>query len=159
MTRKQLFKLFDDKDLQSRIVSILLSRELVSLKAPEGKYLFSNIELSDIGEELVEDSLITDQFVKEFRDLFPPGKRGDKNLVKERLQTLMMEVKTSKDQVLDAVKMYLSELTDSKYCQHAHYFIEKRLPDGTVRQTIRGHIERLQEGEEDLSPGYGQEIL
>lgn len=159
MTKKQIFKLFEDQDLQKRIVGILLSRELVELEDLNNEYSFSNIRLTTIAKAGFVNSAVTEEFVQSFRELFPPGKRGNLSLIRERLHALFTEMDISQEEVLEATRMYIYELTNIKYCQYAHYFIEKRLEDGTTRQTLREFLERVEETRESSSPRYGEELL
>lgn len=158
MTKKQLFKLLENRELQKRIVSILLSREIVELKLPEKGALFSNITLTDEGKILIDQTVITEEFVAEYRNLFPPGKKGDLNGVTTKLQGLFTEVDVSEEDVMNATQLYLSEITDEKYCMQADYFIEKTT-DGTLRQAIRQFLERIQEDDNSSEVKYGEQVI
>lgn len=74
-----------------------------------------------------------DNFVEDYRELFSrenigvPGKQGTFGTVKKKLVRFQEEFGHTNEEILAGVKMFLSQLSNPKYCFKADNFIYKRL--------------------------------
>lgn len=78
----------------------------------------------EIFGKIVDESSLND-WLDEWRKLFPIHKKGDRNGCFEKMKQFLKKYpKTTKEEILQATNNYLNK-TDFQYIMEAHYFVEK----------------------------------
>lgn len=103
------------KKYQKEIILFLLKKKEVRL-IKGNDLVFSNVQV--IGSEKEER---LDQFVEKYRDLWPSGCKGDRNLCKTRVKSILLEGYTPK-LILEATRKWLTD-NQAPYCGKAHKFL------------------------------------
>jgi hypothetical protein len=94
----------------------------------KGTLLLSQVAelFKDNGTLVTEENL--DEFINQYRMLFPVGKRAHKAALKTKFLKFFKNHDYSLDLILKATKKYVKEITDRdavQYMKQADYFIEK----------------------------------
>lgn len=141
-----LIYLNNDKPVDSKILSLLQEKQFIKLTdnheiviREKGKLLLEltlidsinsvkNKKITKKSSRLINQEL--ESFIKEYRNLWKglkPGSMGSEQGVKDKLFRWMQNnPEYSKDDILNAAKMYINSLTSYVYLQQADYFIYKK---------------------------------
>lgn len=109
----------------------------------------------DNGVLVTEENI--DEFISEYRLLFPVGKRAHKSALKIKFQKFFKNHDYSFDMILKATKKYIKDLQERDsltYMKQADYFIEK---DGT--SMLLNIISELEESTSTSEPADKTNIL
>jgi len=109
----------------------------------------------DNGVLVTEENI--DEFISEYRLLFPVGKRAHKAALKTKFQKFFKNHDYTFDMILKATKKYIKDLQDRDsltYMKQADYFIEK---DGT--SMLLNIISELEESPSSAEPVDKTNIL
>lgn len=112
-----------------------IKQSIVTLQT-EGWLKIMSLEYSDINSfeirqryievfgKVVDEGNLND-WLDEWRRLFPIHKKGDRNGCFEKMKQFLKKYpKTTKEEILQATNNYLNK-TDFQYIMEAHYFVEK----------------------------------
>lgn len=99
---------------------------------------------------------IEDEFVDKYRELFSksalgvPGKMGDRNGIKKKLEIFMSKYPFSEDQILEAAENYIQTQRENnyQYLQQADYFIFKQDNMKIVTSRLAEFCEQLGESDQ-----------
>lgn len=139
--KKELSKLLRLPDIETALCGLLMSKGLVK----SGDLKYNSLTLTEAGKQAIKQTTVVDpEFIKQYRELFPPGKWSTAEEVSDKMAILLEEGHDEMD-ILEATRHYLSQVRDVTYCEKAGYLISKKV-DGTTRSTLREYLERLKLG-------------
>lgn len=152
--RKDLKKLL--LRFQPQIIGILEAHGYAT--STNGK--FSGLKLTNTGKGLldVDDLIITEEWIKEWRFMWPVGKRGNQNVVRDKLSTFIMEKDCSLNEIIDATNLWFQK-NDPMYVGNANNFFYKQEKDITVSR-CEEYLEMLKEessSSDDIEIGLSDE--
>ncbi len=125
---------------------------------PDGSLTqLENYDLTKLGTLIVENEKVSIQeiditpFAQEYRKLFKdvnPARTGDLQTVKVKLSRFMEQYDSSQEEILAAVNLYISELSDSNFIKGADNFIFFKHKDSSIEQSaLLNYITRIRNGE------------
>jgi len=125
--RKDILKLI--KLIEKQIVGILIAKGWAKSK----EYSFSTLTLTPMGKREINssDPLITDDWIKQWRNLWPPNMRGQVSVIREKLNNFLMEYNVTLEEITQATEKHLSA-NQAPYCGKAIYFFLKILPNSPI---------------------------
>jgi hypothetical protein len=117
----------------------------------DGQLVPRNLSIRDkaLVEILGTDKQDMDEFIEEYRELFPKGYKGDPKGCKLKMIRFLKEYKYSKELILKATKFYNDMVTmegKDRFRQQAHYFIKKE-----QLSNLAAYCERVKEGEIEVN--------
>lgn len=150
MDNNILSKFLLDGDLQSRFLSILASRELVSPKIMGDTLQLGTVVLTPKGKEFLLSSVEVDlEFIAEYRKLFPTGRRGTPDELSAKFRVLFKEMpNVTPEDIIKATKKYMNTVESDTFCEKAGNFISKQDTDRSRRSTLREFLEQPDKPEE-----------
>ena len=154
MLRKDLEKLI--RLVEPQLIGILISNGYVSSK----KKKFSDITFTQKGKSAIGmgDMLITDEWLQEWRSLWPTGKKGTPRAVRDKLNRFMMENDCSLEQVTKCAEYWLAE-HQSPYCGHAGNFFYKLEQGNTEISRCTEVLEIIKEIDKDSINVYDDNLI
>lgn len=155
--RKDIQKLLELPEIQNRVSSILIARDLVRGVSADNSsgFFYTELTVTKKGLEAIKEGVeIPDKFITEMRTAFPIGKRSSSDEVKAKLTSLLFENPAIQlEDIKAAYELYLSRVADLTYCEKAGNFISKQ-EKGSVRQTIKEYLEEVREEPEEQNPMF-----
>jgi hypothetical protein len=143
--KKEILKLLQLPEMEKAVCATLITQGYCS-----GELKYGALKVTVKGADKIRFTrLISDEFVTEFRNLFPPGRKASFEEVMSKLSDLFSENDYTEEMVISATTMYLGSLNNLMYCEKAGNFISKR-EGGTIRSTLKEYIELL--SDEVVSP-------
>ena len=120
--RKEVVDLLSTSEIQKRVISLLKALDLV-----KGGDKYSNIKLSKKAREVIDtDIQISEEFIEDLRNIFPPGHRGNRNDVSSRVERFLRENREFNEaDILKAATRWVSD--KQEYCGYLHYFLYKKV--------------------------------
>lgn len=145
--RKDLVNILSSEKIQHRVVALLIGLGYAELKEGE-EYIYKNLKFTKEGRDLISSSVVIDpEFIKEFRSLFPPGKKSSETEVTDKMRVLFLEYPNLEpEKVIEATNYYLSTVSEQTFCEKAGNFISKQLKSGATRSTLREFLQELEDG-------------
>lgn len=141
MITRDLRKLIENEE--AYISSLFVSKEYATLKKRGKGYRFDNLNITPKGYDIIGiQNIITDDYIKSLRDMFPPYHKGNMNSVREKLERFLGVNDYTLEQISDAFKTW-NDMKQEPYCGKADNFIYLK-KDGT-------EISRLQEVLEEIT--------
>lgn len=126
--RKDLEKLINI--VQDRVVSILITKGYVRLLDKDGPYKFSNVEVTTLGKQQLPLTIkVSDDEIREYMNLWPPGFRSTLGKVKQKLSRFMNEHECTMEEIKLAAQKWLRD-KESPYHGKADFFFYKEEKDG-----------------------------
>jgi hypothetical protein len=166
MNKKEFLRLLQHKEVYPQVLELLVELGLIkirNLNQQDGSTKMSlRMTLTQLGREYAQAGNVDLDpiFVREYRNLFPSGKKGDGKLVLDNLGWLFTHYDYTKDQIIKATENYIKTVDNKTYCQQADFFIYKNLEGGIIRNTILTFLEELEDEESsDSVDGYGWEVI
>lgn len=127
--KKDLTDLLLVSSIQTRVVSLLKAMGLI-----EGTN-YHNASLTDKARGMIKADLISEDKVRDFMDLFPPGHRSNVGLVQSKMTRFLKEhPKYDYGDIYDAAIRWVEAKGD--YCGDAKYFFYKKTTDGEFSRCL-----------------------
>jgi hypothetical protein len=124
--RQEIQLLLKNPEVERRVISILESLNLVK----PGASCYSKLVVTKSGTDDINVRLVEEEDVEKLRKIFPPGKRSNVKLIREKMTRFLQEhPEVTVDKILKAA--YLWVYDKGEYCGDAQYFFFKKERDGT----------------------------
>jgi hypothetical protein len=134
----------------------------IELTNKGAELISENEELEDIGDlintlentsrrEKLEKTIstnISEEDIDKYREVFPPGCRGSRKLVRAKLERFLSENNCSVEEIIEAAKLYVRHNTSKSYnVAGAHYFLYKRDMNSRVDESkCEEFLEQVRQG-------------
>lgn len=128
--KKELIKLLETEEMQNRVGGLLVAKGYAKKINHTKGFKYSNLELTKDGSSEIGKSEkidISDEWLDNFRSLFPEGRKGNKAIIKEKAQRFMIENECSLEDIQAALTRYI-RVTDPQYVCRANNFFYKKEP-------------------------------
>jgi len=143
--RKDLLKLF--KVLEQPILNILIARGYIKPKCSR----FSQALLTQVGKAKINqsDSLVTEEWIASWRELWPREMRSSSKVIRDRLNTFLLGNDVNPDDIVLATEKWLED-NASPYCGKAMYFFSKETKDGHVSRCLE-YVEKIKDDDNTIA--------
>lgn len=141
MLRKDLERLV--RLIEPQVVGILIAQGYVTSKERK----FSDFKLTQKGKAAINmgDSLITNEWIKSWRFLWPASYRSTNGAVRDKLSRFLLEHEdVSLKDIKRATQKWLAE-NQPPYCGKANYFFYKVQADKTEISRCEEYLELIEE--------------
>lgn len=140
--------------MEKPVIGILQAHNLITRKSKK----LDTAELTPEAKVIIgdDDELITDEWINQWRSLWPSGMRGDKAIIRKKLNRFLQEEDVELDTIVRVTERYLASQSEPKYAGNANYFFYKETKDGVVSRCKQWLEEETMNPTPNL---YGDEIV
>ena len=140
--------------VEKPVIGVLQAHNLITRKSktlatadltPEAKVL--------IGDD---DELVTDEWIKKWRALWPTSQKGDLAIIRKKLNRFLQEEEVELNSIFAATEAYITSQSEPKYAGNANYFFYKKTNEGDMLSRCREWIEAEDSPPQQL---YGDELF
>ena len=116
--------------VEKQIIGVLQAHNLVTKKSKK----LQSAELTPEAQVLIGqgDELVTDEWILEWRKLWPSRQRGNMAIIRRKLNRFIREEEVELDKILQVTKRYLEDQSEDKFAGNANYFFYKKTDDGEI---------------------------
>jgi len=146
MIRKDLEKLL--RYLEPQITGLLTANGLIEKNAKK----FSEIKLTQKGRSIsgFSDPIITEEWLKEWKNMWPVNYRGTTSAIREKLNRFLMEHDVQLEEIISATEHWLMENKTPYHGSAQNFFYKKE--SGVEVSRCEEYLEIIKEKGE--SPDY-----
>lgn len=141
--------------LESSIVKLLKSHNLIT----RGSKNLRSAELTPEAMVLIgeDDELVTEEWIQEWRKLWPKGQRGDMGVIRKKLNRFLQEEDVTLKEISRATEAYIAAQSNPKYAGTANNFFYKQ--DNEQGGVISRCQQWIEDIDEDNEVSFGNELL